>query len=55
MMRAPSVPDSETRLTALDAAIARGLANAEAGLTQPAKAVFARLKRRYRDMPKPEG
>ena len=44
------VQDREARLVALDAAIARGLADAEAGRTQPAAAVFARLQRKYRDM-----
>lgn len=36
-------------LAALDAAIARGLADAEAGRTRPAREVFDRLEARYRE------
>jgi antitoxin ParD1/3/4 len=35
------------RLAALDAAIARGLADVEAGRVKPLAAVFDRLERRY--------
>lgn len=40
----------ETRLTALDASIARGFANVEAGRTMPAGGVFKRLEYKYRAM-----
>lgn len=42
------VQDREARLAALDAAIARGLADAGAGRTAPADDVFDRLEARYR-------
>lgn len=49
------IQDRETRLTALDAAIARGLADAEAGRTIPAEEVFDRLEAKYSAMiQKPE-
>ncbi|MGV3770996.1 MAG: type II toxin-antitoxin system ParD family antitoxin [Sphingobium phenoxybenzoativorans] len=44
------VQDREARLAALDAAIARGLADVDAGRTQPADAVFDRLEAKYRAM-----
>ncbi len=44
------VQDRETRLQALDAAIARGIADADAGRTTPAEEVFERLSRKYRAM-----
>jgi antitoxin ParD1/3/4 len=44
------VQDRETRLTALDAAIERGLADIEAGRTVPAEDVFGRLEDKYRGM-----
>ena len=44
------VQDRETRLQALDAAIARGVADADAGRTTPAEEVFERLSQRYRGM-----
>ncbi len=44
------VQDRETRLQALDAAIARGVADADAGRTTPAEEVFERLSRKYRAM-----
>jgi antitoxin ParD1/3/4 len=44
------IQERETRLAALDASIARGLADAEAGRTKPARQVFDRLERKYRDM-----
>lgn len=44
------IQDRETRLAALDASIARGLADADAGRTTPAEAVFCRLEAKYRAM-----
>ena len=44
------IQEREAQLAALDAAIARGLAQAEAGLGKPAEEVFDRLKRKYRAM-----
>jgi len=41
------IQDREARLAALDASIARGLADADAGRTEPAEDVFDRLERRY--------
>ena len=43
------VQEREARLAALDAAIARGLADAEAGRTSPAADAFDRLEAKYRD------
>lgn len=42
------VQDREARLAALDASIARGIADAEAGRTTPAADVFDRLEAKYR-------
>lgn len=42
------IQEREARLAALDASIARGLADAEAGRTTPAAAVFDRLEGKYR-------
>ena len=42
------VQEREARLSVLDAAIARGLADADAGRTAPAEAVFDRLEAKYR-------
>lgn len=42
------IQDRETKLAALDAAVARGLEDVEAGRTKPAKEVFARLRAKYR-------
>jgi antitoxin ParD1/3/4 len=42
------VQEREARLAALDAAIARGIADAEAGRVQPLGAVFDRLEAKYR-------
>ncbi|MGH8111562.1 MAG: type II toxin-antitoxin system ParD family antitoxin [Rhodanobacteraceae bacterium] len=42
------IQDRETKLAALDTAIARGLEDVEAGRTKPAKEVFARLRAKYR-------
>ncbi|KXU30175.1 MULTISPECIES: type II toxin-antitoxin system ParD family antitoxin [Sphingobium] len=44
------IQDRETRLAALDASIARGLADADTGNTTPAEAVFDRLEDKYRAM-----
>lgn len=44
------IHDRETRLAALDASIARGLADADAGRRAPADKVFDRLEAKYRDM-----
>ncbi|MGQ0502688.1 MAG: type II toxin-antitoxin system ParD family antitoxin [Panacagrimonas sp.] len=41
------VQDREARLTALDASIMRGVADAEASRTKPADAVFRRLAKKY--------
>ena len=40
------IQDRETRLAALDAAIARGVADAKAGRTNPAEKVFERLAKK---------
>ncbi|MGQ0485502.1 MAG: type II toxin-antitoxin system ParD family antitoxin [Hyphomicrobiales bacterium] len=42
------VQERETRLAALDMAIARGIADADAGRTIPAAEAFARLEAKYR-------
>lgn len=42
------VQEREARLAALDASIARGLADSDAGRTSPAEKVFERLETRYR-------
>ena len=42
------IQDREARLAALDASIARGLADADAGRTKPADEVFDRLEAKYR-------
>ena len=44
------VQEREARLAALDASIARGLADAEAGRLKPAAEVFDRLEAKYRQM-----
>ena len=44
------VQDRETRLAALDASIARGLADIDTGRTAPADGVFKRLEDKYRAM-----
>jgi antitoxin ParD1/3/4 len=44
--------EREKRLAALDRALDRGLAAADAGETVPADQVFARLKAKYRKMAK---
>jgi len=42
------VQDREAQLASLDSAIARGLADADAGRTKPAGDVFGRLEAKYR-------
>ncbi|HEU5019160.1 MAG TPA: type II toxin-antitoxin system ParD family antitoxin [Pseudolabrys sp.] len=44
------IHDRETRLAALDASIARGIADADAGRTTAAEEVFDRLEAKYRAM-----
>jgi antitoxin ParD1/3/4 len=44
------VQEREAKLAALDAAIARGLADADAGRLIPADEVFDRLEAKYRAM-----
>jgi antitoxin ParD1/3/4 len=44
------IQDREARLAALDAAIARGLADADAGRSKPIEEVLGRLEQKYRDM-----
>jgi len=44
------IQDRETCLAALDASIARGLADVDAGNITPAEAVFDRLEAKYRAM-----
>lgn len=41
------IQERETRLAALDASIARGVGDADAGRTQPAEDVFDRLEAKY--------
>jgi antitoxin ParD1/3/4 len=47
--------DSEARLATLDAAIARGLADADAGRVKPASEVFDRLEAKYRAQTESKG
>ena len=44
------IQDREAKLNALDLAIARGLAEADAGFGTPAEEVFERLQAKYRAM-----
>ena len=44
------VQEREAALRRLDAALARGLADVEAGRTRPAEEVFAELRARYQAM-----
>lgn len=44
------IEERETRLAALDASIARGMADMEVGRIKPAAEVFDRLSARYRAM-----
>jgi antitoxin ParD1/3/4 len=46
------IQERETRLAALDAAIARGITDAEAGRLKPLATVFDRLDAKYRAMAK---
>lgn len=45
------IQDRETKLAALDAVVAQGLEDVEAGRTEPAKEVFARLRAKYKARP----
>jgi antitoxin ParD1/3/4 len=47
------IQERERRLAALDASIARGLGDADAGRTGPAAEVFDRLAAKYRAMQPP--
>lgn len=49
------IQEREARLAALDASIARGIADADAGRTKPAKAVFDHLEAKYRAKAEAEG
>jgi antitoxin ParD1/3/4 len=49
------VQEREARLAALNASIARGLADADEGRTKPADDVFDRLDDKYRAMMLPTG
>jgi antitoxin ParD1/3/4 len=49
------VQEREARLAALDLAIERGLADAEAGRTRSAADVFDRLEEKYRTMARDAG
>lgn len=49
------VEEREKRLAALDAAIARGLADAEAGRGRPVREVAARLTAKYKEMAEDSG
>jgi antitoxin ParD1/3/4 len=49
------IQERETRLAALDVAIARGIADAEAGRVKPARQVFDRLEEKYRILAKAKG
>lgn len=44
------IRDREVRIAALDASIARGIKQADAGQTKVAEEVFDRLERKYRDL-----
>ncbi|MFE0756883.1 type II toxin-antitoxin system ParD family antitoxin [Inquilinus sp. NPDC058860] len=46
------IQEREARLSALDASLARGLADAEAGRVKPAADVFDRLEAKYRELAK---
>jgi antitoxin ParD1/3/4 len=48
------VQEREARLVALDASIARGLADTDGGRTKPAEEVFDRLENKYRAMARPQ-
>jgi antitoxin ParD1/3/4 len=44
------VQERETKLAALDASIARAIADVQAGRCEPAEAVFDRLEAKYKTM-----
>ncbi|MGF6228868.1 antitoxin ParD1/3/4 [Inquilinus ginsengisoli] len=46
------IQEREARLSALDASLARSLADAEAGRVKPAAEVFDRLEEKYKGMAK---
>jgi antitoxin ParD1/3/4 len=46
------VQEREARLAALDSALARGIADADAGRVKPASEVFNRLEAKYADQAK---
>lgn len=48
------VQEREARLAALDSAIARGVADADAGRAKPAQEVFDRLEAKYRALTQPK-
>ena len=47
------IQEREARLAVLDQALARGLADADAGRVKPADEVFSRLEAKYQAMDKP--
>lgn len=49
------VQERETRLAVLDASIARGIADADAGRVKPVATVFDRLEAKYAAMAKAKG
>ncbi|MBY6240215.1 type II toxin-antitoxin system ParD family antitoxin [Methylosinus sp. Sm6] len=49
------IQEREARLAALDASIARGVADADAGRAKPAGAVFDRLEAKFRAKAQAEG
>ena len=49
------IQEREAKLAVLDAAIARGIADADAGRTKPAAEVFDRLEAKYQAMAEAKG
>src|SRR5215470_9759668 len=49
------VQEREARLTVLDAALARGIADADAGRVKPAADVFDRLAAKYKNIAESKG
>jgi antitoxin ParD1/3/4 len=49
------IQERETRLAALDLALARGIADADSGRVKPAGQVFDRLDEKYRTLAKAKG
>lgn len=47
------IQEREARLAVLDLALAKGIADAEAGRTKPVEEVFARLEAKYQTMGRP--